>query len=226
MSFFSLSPVSSTRGRTALRAWLLLIACALATSIASPGRAEDDSQAFIREQHRKIEALLHEAVSPSRDARINDALNAFVDYDELTHRAFGEPCPRSEPSCEDLWTGYNDAQRAELRDLIEQLVRKTYRRNLTKTLDWDVDYRGERDSAGDAKVLTEAKNRAKPRDPSVRVDYIVKMTTGGPKVVDIITEGSSMTKNYYDQFRRKMHNTGEGYPNIVQKLREKIAKKD
>ena len=39
-----------------------------------------------------------------------------------------------------------------------------------------------------------------------------------------MTEGSSLTKNYYDQFRKKMHNPGEGYPNIVQKLREKIAK--
>ena len=48
----------------------------------------------------------------------------------------------------------------------------------------------------------------------------------GFKVVDIVTEGSSLTKNYYDQFRKKMHNPDEGYPNIVQKLKDKIAKAD
>ena len=71
-----------------------------------------------------------------------------------------------------------------------------------------------------------AKSKSKPRDPVVRVDYVVKQTGSGYRVVDIITEGSSMTKNYYEQFRKKMHNPGEGYANIVQKLREKVAKKD
>ncbi|MCL2449740.1 MAG: ABC transporter substrate-binding protein [Polyangiaceae bacterium] len=198
-----------------------------AVATAAPARAAaDDPEDFVREQHRRIELLLHEPVSTTRDARIHDALGSFVDYDELTHRAFGEPCPRAEPSCEDLWSGYNDDQRAELRVLLEQLVRKTYRRNLTKTLDYDVDYRGMHEAGGDSRVLTEAKNRLKPREPPVRVDYVVKQTPAGPKVVDIITEGSSLTKNYYDQFRKKMHNPNEGYANIVQKLREKIAKND
>jgi len=51
-------------------------------------------------------------------------------------------------------------------------------------------------------------------------------TPKGPRVVDIVTEGSSLTKNYYDQFRKKMDDPNEGYPNIVQKLKDKIAKKD
>jgi hypothetical protein len=44
--------------------------------------------------------------------------------------------------------------------------------------------------------------------------------------VDIVTEGSSLTKNYYEQFRKKMENPAEGYANIRQKLKDKIAKKD
>src|SRR5205085_12515593 len=120
--------------------------------------------------------------------------------------------------------GYGEQQRSEVRDLLEQLVRKTYQRNLMKTLDYDIDYHGARESGSDTRVVTEAKNRAKPREPAVRVDYVVKQTPAGFKVVDIVTEGSSLTKNYYDQFRKKMHNPGEGYANIVQKLREKIAK--
>jgi len=198
---------------------------ALALSVPTLASA-DSAQSFIEQQHHRLEQLLHAPESPGREVQIRQALAAFVDYDELTHRAFGEPCPASQPSCEDLWSGYDDGQRAELRGLMEQLVRKNYERNLSKTLDYDVTYRGTRDAGGDTRVLTEAKDRNKPREPAVRVDYVVKQTPNGPRVVDVVTEGSSMTKAYYEQFRKKMHDPNEGYPNIVRKLREKIDKKD
>ncbi|HEV3192698.1 MAG TPA: ABC transporter substrate-binding protein [Polyangiaceae bacterium] len=188
--------------------------------------AAEDALGFVQQQHQRIEQLLREPASSSRDAQVRQALGSFVDYDHLTRRAFGQPCPASEPACEDLWAGYNDNQRVEVRDLLEQLVRKKYERNLLKTVDYEVTYRGSRDAGGDTRVLTEAKNRVKLREPPVRVDYIVTQTPQGYRVVDIISEGSSLTKNYYDQFRKKMHNPDEGYANIVQKLREKIAKKE
>jgi phospholipid transport system substrate-binding protein len=206
---------------------LAISAAFVALTAAAPGHAAaEDAQGFVEHEHHRVVELLHEPASPARDNEVQAALLAFVDYDELTHRAFGEPCPPSVPSCDDLWAKYDNGQRTELRNLLEQLVRKTYQRNLLKTLNYDVTYRGSRDSAGDTRVLTEAKDRLKPREPAVRVDYIVKQTPSGPRVVDIVTEGSSLTKNYYDQFRKKMANPAEGYPNIVQKLKEKIAKAD
>jgi len=209
--------------RHALAATAALAALAIAVpSNASP----EDAQTFVDHERHRLEQLLHEPESAARDTRLHDALGTFVDYDELTHRAFGEPCPPSELSCDDLWAKYDPGQRTEVRGLLEQLVRKNYQRNLLKTLDYDISYRGARDSGGDTRVLTEAKSKLKPREAPVRVDYVVKQTASGPKVVDIITEGSSLTKNYYDQFRKKMNNPAEGYPNIVAKLREKIAKKD
>jgi ABC-type transporter MlaC component len=198
-----------------------------ALALAAPGLASaDDAQSFIEREHHHLSQLLHEPESAAREKQIHQTLANFVDYDELTHRAFGQPCPVSQPTCEDLWASFDDGQRSELRSLLEQLVRKNYERNLNKTLDFDVSYKGSREAAGDTRVMTEAKNRQKPREPAVRVDYVVKQTSAGPKVVDIITEGSSMTKSYYEQFRKKMHDPNEGYPNIVQKLREKIEKKD
>jgi phospholipid transport system substrate-binding protein len=207
---------------------LLAISTACATLAMAPlsGAAAEDAQGFVQQQHHHLEELLREPASATRDTQVHQALAGFVDYDELTHRSFGEPCPAAEPSCEDLWAKYDDAKRAEVRGLLEQLVRKTYQRNLMKTLNYDVTYRGARDTASDTRVMTEAKNKLKPREPAVRVDYIVKQTPLGPKVVDIVTEGSSLTKNYYDQFRKKMNNPAEGYPNIVAKRKEKIAKAD
>lgn len=195
--------------------------------LGAPARAADSpEETFIEQQHHRLEQLLRAAESPSRETQIHQALAGFVDYDELSHRAFGEPCPTSQPGCEDLWAGYDDGQRAELRGLMEQLIRKNYERNLSKTLDYDVTYRGTRDAGGETRVLTEATNRLKPRETATRVDYVVKQTAHGLRVVDVITEGSSTTKSYYEQFRKMMHDPTKGYPNIVLKLHEKIDKKD
>jgi phospholipid transport system substrate-binding protein len=186
--------------------------------------ADPPAEAFVQQRHEHIETLLHQAASAGRDEQVRRALGEFVDFDGLTQRAFGVPCPPAEPSCEDLWSGYTDDQRSEVRTLLEKLVRKTYEKNLLKTLDYDVSYRGTREGGADTRVMTEAHNRLKPREPPVRVDYVVNETSQGMRVVDIVTEGSSLTKNYYDQFRKKMHNPNEGYPNIVAKLRDKLAK--
>jgi phospholipid transport system substrate-binding protein len=192
-------------------------------AVAAPAHAED-AQGFIEHEHHKLDQLLHQPASPARDTQINAALDGFVDYDELARRAFGEPCPAAIPSCEDLWASYNDAQKVELRDLLKQLVEKNYRKNLTKTLDYDVSYKGSKGAGGDTRVLTEAKSKTNPREEPFRVDYVVKQTANGYRVVDIITEGSVLTKDYYEQFLKKQRN--EGYDAIVSKLKEKIAKKD
>jgi ABC-type transporter MlaC component len=205
---------------------LLSVSAALATLALSGHARAEDAQSFIEHEHNKLGQLLHQPASPAREQEIDQALDGFVDYDELTRRAFGEPCPAAIPSCDDLWAKYDDRQKSEVRELLSQLVRKSYRKNLLKTLDYDVSYRGSREAAGDTRVLTEAKSKLKPREPAIRVDYVVKQTEHGYRVVDIVTEGSSLTKNYYEQFRKKMENPAEGYPNIVQKLRDKVAKKD
>ncbi len=194
-------------------------------ALSTPGFAgAEDAQGFVEREHQRLAKLLREPESPARQTELGKAISGFVDYDELTKRAFGEPCPASEASCENLWSGYSEAQRSELRGLLEELIRKNYERNLKKTLDYEVNYRGVKDAGDTTKVMTEAKNTLKPREPAVRVDYVVKQTAHGLKVVDMVTEGSSMAKAYYDQFRKKMHEPSEGYPNIVQKLKEKIGK--
>jgi ABC-type transporter MlaC component len=103
-------------------------------------------------------------------------------------------------------------------------VAKNYRKNLVKVMEFEISYKGFKDTSGDTRVKTEAKNRLKPRDPAVQVDYIVTGAGGGYKTVDIYTENSSLAKNYYDQFHKMMITPGQGYPYIVTKLNEKIAK--
>jgi len=199
------------------------------TGVSTSASADEatEAQTFVQAQHGKIAALLHQPASGARDTQINTALESFVDYDEVARRAFGKPCPPALAGCTDHWAGLTDPQKTEVRGLLKQLVEKNYRKNIIKTLDYEVAYKSAKAaSLGDSRIRTEAQNKAKPRDPAVQVDYFVHSQNGSLKVVDIVTEGSSLTKNYYDQFHKMLTTDGQKYPYVVKKLQEKIAKKE
>lgn len=217
---------------TRIRSLAVSLAVALACSLSGSAHADDSgapAQSFVEKEHVKLAALLHEPKTSARDEKIAKALDAMVDYDELTRRAFGQPCAKTLPSCVNYYGQLSPDQQATLRDLLRQLVDKNYKKNLEKTLDYDVTYKGTKDdSDGHTRVRTEAKSKSKPRDPAVQVDYVVRDTNGKFWVVDIVTEGSSLTKNDYVQFDKKFkahpNDLKGGYDEIVAKLKEKIAK--
>jgi ABC-type transporter MlaC component len=206
-----------------LRPRLLFQSALLAGLVCVAGTARADAnpqEDFVRQTQLKITQLIQQ----HRDADATSALDQMIDYDELTRRAFGEPCPPSLESCHDYWSELNDAQKSEVRDLLKQLIAKNQHRHLKKTKDYDVTYKGTRALGPDSRVRTEAKAKDKPREPPVEVDYVVHEVNGQYHVVDIFTEGSSTSKNYYDQFKKMLTTPDQGYPYLVRKLREKLGK--
>ena len=203
-------------------------ALALFATLSFAGSAfADDSgaaQGFAQQEHAKLITLLKQPASSGRDAQINQALDRLVDYDELGRRSMGQPCPVAEPSCQNHWNELSDAQKSEVTSLLKQLVQKNYRKNLIKTLDFDIIYKDPREQGGDVRIRTEAKSKVSPRDPSVQVDIVLHGSGGSFHVVDVVTEGSSLTKNYYDQFHKMLTDPSKGYPHLASKLREKIGK--
>jgi phospholipid transport system substrate-binding protein len=206
----------------------LLAAAALAVSctFVAGGASADVEQAktFVEREHGKLKTLV-EANAPSDDVR--KAIDNMVDYDQLAMRTLGKPCPTTVPSCTNHWDALTPEQRTEVTGLLRKLVEKNYHKNLNKTREYDISYRGAKDQGDNvSKIKTEAKSKAKPRDPAVQVDYVILGSGDHYRVIDIVTEGSSMTKNYYDQFHRMLTTEGQGYTYLVQKLRDKIAAKD
>jgi phospholipid transport system substrate-binding protein len=162
-------------------------------------------------------------------------MGGMVDYDQLAMRTMGKPCPPAVPQCTNHWDGdpsknipgLTAEQKTEVTGLLKNLVEKNLQKNINKTRDFDVSYSGAKEIAQNtSKIKTEAKSKAKPRDPAVQVDYVILENGDKYRVVDIVTEGSSMVKNYYDQFHRMLTTENQGYPYLVQKLRDKIAAKD
>jgi ABC-type transporter MlaC component len=79
--------------------------------------------------------------------------------------------------------------------------------------------------AGLSRIRTEAKSRLKPQDRAMQVDYVVLSSGDDQKLVDVIAEGSSMTRNYYDQFHRMLTTAGQGYAYMVKKLEANLEAK-
>jgi ABC-type transporter MlaC component len=181
------------------------------------------AQSFVQREHGQLQQLVGANASVSK---IQAAIDGMVDYDELARRTMGKPCPATIPSCKNHWDELSPEQQREVTGLLRQLVEKNYRKNLMKTRDYNISYRGAKEAGKDlSKIRTEAKSKTKPRDPAVQVDYVIMGAGSTYKVIDIITEGSSMTKNYYDQFHRMLTTEGQGYPYLVQKLKNKVAAK-
>lgn len=199
--------------------WLGLSVATLA--LAAPADTAG-AQAFVEREHGQIKRLV-ESNAPA--SAVTRAIDAMVDYTAVAQRALGQPCPAAVRNCTNHWSELSEAQQREVTGLFKALVEKRYRENAYKTRDFDVTYRGARDiGEGLARVRTEAKNRTKPREPAVQVDYIIQ-GSGPHKVVDLVTEGSILSKNYYDQSHKMLTTPGQGYPYFVKKLRERANKR-
>ncbi|MCL2724734.1 MAG: ABC transporter substrate-binding protein [Polyangiaceae bacterium] len=197
-----------------------LLAVALSTLAASASADVTGAQSFVEREHGKMRKLVDQNAS---DDQLRQSIDAMVDYDELARRTFGKPCPLTISNCTNHWDELSADQQKEVTGLLRKLVEKNYIKNLNKTRNYEVTYRGAKEHGENtSKVRTEAKNNLKPRDPPVQVDYIILESGSTYKVVDIVTEGSSMTKNYYDQFHRMLTTQGQGYPYVVKKLQDKI----
>ena len=194
----------SPRLRHALTAAALALSCIVSAGVASAD--VDGAKSFVEREHSQIKKLV-ETNAPSD--RVRQAIDGMVDYDALAKRTLGNPCPQSIPSCTNHWNDLTADQRTEVTDLLRKLVEKNYHKNLNRTRDYDISYRGAKEAGENlAKIKTEAKSKIKPRDPAVQVDYVILGSGDRYRVVDIVTEGSSMTKNYYDQFHRMLTKIG------------------
>jgi ABC-type transporter MlaC component len=203
------------RTRNALAALVLSTVCLVSLPAVA---GESEAQSFVEQKQGRISQLLRQPSTATRDAQVDQELGVTFDYDELTKRIFGL-CPAG-ISCVDNWTSLTAAQKAEMTGLFKKLVQKTYRKNLIKTLDYEITFRGSRASVqNESKIQTEAKSKVKPRDPSTRIDYVVRGSGDAYRVVDIVTEGSSLTANYREQVAKMLREHDYAY--VAKKITDK-----
>lgn len=188
----------------------LLATLALALSLSLPAFAAE-AENFVKGKHTELTELVSKAKSKDDEKKLDAAFDAVFDYEGL-----------AKATLKDSWEQRSPAERAEFTAVLKDLVRNSYRRNIKKTLGYEVDYKGEQDGDAGKVVRTVAHNKSNAREEPVSIDYVVHQVDGKWQIYDIVTEGSSLIRNYRNQFRKVIEK--KGFDELLRRMKAKRDK--
>lgn len=189
-----------TTRRSFLTAAVLSLALAVAPAVWAAS-AED----FVKAKQTELMKLVKQG---RPDTEVDKVFDQVLDYRILAEAALG-----------DHWADRSDAERQEFTQLLSKLVRNSYRKNLKKTLGYDVAYKGTEKGKEGEVVRTIATSTKDAREEPLSIDYVVRAEPAGQRIVDVVTEGSSMVANYRSSFNRIMKKGG--FPEVLKRMRKK-----
>jgi phospholipid transport system substrate-binding protein len=190
--------------------WVLLAAL-VAVTLPRPAWADESAEAFLKNRQTELNGLLKQGKSAAVDQKVEKAFDAMLDYETLAKQSLDEH-----------WASLSEAERVEFQGVLKQLVRNAYRRNLRRTLDYDVEFKGESKAKAGILVRTVAKSRSNAREEPISIDYLLHKVGPGWRVFDIVTEGSSLVNNYRSQFNRVIKK--KGFAELMRRMKGKLDK--
>ncbi len=192
--------------RSILRSLVLSAGLFLVSLTAFAGPATD----VVKAKQTTLVDLLKTKGSEKKAAAVFDEL---LDYDTMARESLGKE-----------WENRSDAEKKEFSDLLKQLVRKSYERNLKKTLNYEIEYVGEASKDARVEVKTKAINKSNTREEPLEIAYAMAEVGGQWRVQDIVTEGVSLVSSYRSQFTKIIKK--DGFPVLIKKMKDKLAKGD
>lgn len=160
------------------------------------------------------QTTLFELISkPGNDAKVSSTLDEILDHPSLAEASLGSE-----------WAARTDAEKTQFGDLLKQLVRRSYERNIKKTLGYNIEYIGETEKSGKIVVATKAVSKTDKRADPVEIDYTMAQKDGKWRIQDIKTDGVSLVSSYRSQFTKIVKK--DGFPALITKMKDKIAKGD
>jgi ABC-type transporter MlaC component len=186
---------------------------ALAAMVASTltARADDGGTAvrsFVERGNARLETALALTDAPQRESAVQAIFRDMVDFDEMTQRTFDG-------------AGLTAKQLAEVHGLMRRaLERRTVHILAGTSHDVALAYEHERATAPhEYRVQVEVQSKTDHRAPSLRVDYVVLERDGAYRVVDLVTEGASLTQDYRREVTAMLAPPAGGYARVVKALR-------
>lgn len=145
--------------------------------------------------------------------KISAIFDEMLDYDGLAKASLG-----------DEWLTLKEAEQKEFTGLLKQLVQQAYERNLRKTLAFNIEYVSEEKASETVFVVkTKATHKTDSRQDPTEINFRMVDKGGGKwRIDDIITEDVSLVSSYRSQFVKILKK--DGYPALVKRMKEKIAK--
>lgn len=184
----------------------LALALFFVSTLAFAGTAKSHLEA---KQH-ELTVLIKQPAGVENEKKLKVTFDAILDYGSLAKDSLGK-----------LWDGRTDAERKDFQDLLTTLVQAAYTKNIRGTLDYNITFVGSQPAKDGELVQTVAKHKTDPRKEAIHIDYLVHQVNGNWRVYDIITEGSSLVKNYNSQFRSIVDR--HGFSELLSRMRKKAS---
>lgn len=183
---------------------------ALLLSISGTAAAQASPMAFLKGIDGELKPLL--ANAQANEKKIVKIVNRMLDFPTLCKDSLGKH-----------WTApeRTEAQRQDFTKTLHALIEKNVVTRLKDTKSHVVTYESEEVSGKAGTVVTIVADGSGPR--AVQTEIAYKMRKLGAKwvVVDMITDGVSLTSNYRSQFNKII--TQDGWDVMMQKMRDKLA---
>jgi phospholipid transport system substrate-binding protein len=188
----------------------VIAAFAFALSLSLPAFGAE-AENFVKSKQTELSDLVSKAKSAEDEKRLDTAFDSVFDYENL-----------AKYTLKDSWEQRTAAERTEFTALLKDLVRNAYRRNIKKTLGYEIDYKGEEDGDAGKVVRTVAHNKKNNREEPVSIDYVVHQVDGKWLINDIVTEGASLAHTYRNQFRKIIDK--KGFDELIKRMKTKRDK--
>jgi len=194
----------------------------LATTILLVLFAASQAQAYaesptqvLKRTHRRINQLLARTVKAGTPAektlkdQIKKQINTFLDFTELARRALARH-----------WEARTEAERKEFVSILQDLIERSYTKQLRSNLAYKLEYGKESQEGDTASVVTTVKVVKNKRTTAIVIEYKMRKAGGGWMVYDVVTDDVSIVRNYRSQFNRIIRR--ESYEALVKKMRDKL----
>lgn len=193
------------------RGWLrFLVVLSLLLGFSAPALANDGAEAALKVKQSELTAQLKKGKAAD-GKKMDQIFDELLDYDALAKDSLGSH-----------WDERSDAEKKEFQDVLKRLVKNAYRKNLKKTLDYEVTYEGVSEAKKGVLVKTVAKNKSNARQEPVHIDYAMHKLDGRWVVGNIVTEGASLVGNYRSQFGRVIKKNG--FAELLRRMKKKADK--
>jgi phospholipid transport system substrate-binding protein len=194
--------------------WLATLLSVLAVFVGLPSDAwAGPATDVVRAKQTALFELIKKPSTPDNKKKVEGMFDEMLDYAGLAEASLGSE-----------WAARSDAEKAEFSEILKQLVRKAYEKNLQKTVNFNIEYTGEEPASSAVLVKTRAVSKTNAREEPIEINYKMLDKGGAWRVQDIVTEGASLVSSYRTQFTRIIKK--DGFPALVKKMKEKLAKGD
>jgi phospholipid transport system substrate-binding protein len=190
---------------------LMLPLPSLAAPLSSGG-----PMATLKLKNGEVDKLLrqHPEKGSPQEAKQKDQIKqlaaTLLDYEELAKRALAQH-----------WDTLKPEQRTEFVTTLRELIERNYTRQLRTNLDYQVQYKKEDVDGDTAVVATVVKVKTAGKASDAEIVYKLRKNPDGWRVWDIITDESSLVRNYKSEFNKII--TEKSYDELIKKMKSKLA---